>query len=97
MSHVFEVNDKTGRKIHLSEERWKHILRHNDVNITHLEYIKSTLVSPDSIISQSFDENKSNYYLYDKQMKSYLLVAVKYLNGEGFITTAFFTKHILKK
>jgi len=30
-------------------------------------------------------------------MNAYLLVAVKYLNGEGFITTAFFTKHISKK
>ena len=97
MNYVFEIIDKTGRKIHLSKERWKHILGHSDVNINHLEDIKSALVSPNSVLSQNFDKNKSNFYLYNKQMNAYLLVAVKYLNGEGFITTAFFTKHISKK
>ena len=28
MDIVFKVIDKSGRKIHLSKERWKHILKH---------------------------------------------------------------------
>lgn len=97
MSNIFEIQDKTGRKIHLSEERWKHILKHADVNVDNLDEIKLALTNPTPLMSQSFDQNKGNYYLYNKQKKSYLLVAVKYLNGDGFVTTAFFTKHISRK
>ena len=97
MDYVFEITDKTGRKIHLTKERWKHILRHTNVNTNNLEDIKAALINPTSAISQALDENKGNYYLYSKQIKSYLLVVVKYLNGEGFVITAFFTKHISKR
>jgi|SRR3989344_2836457 len=97
MDYVFEITDKTKRKIHLSEERWNHILKHTDITINNLEDIKTTLISPASIILQALDESKSNYYLYIKERKSYLLVGVKYLNGKGFITTAFFTRNISRK
>ena len=96
MENILEVIDKSGRKIHLSNERWKHILRHNDINFNHLEDIKSALIRPTYTILQAFDKTKGNYYLYNKQMKGYLFVAVKYLNGEGFVLTAFFTKNIQK-
>ena len=97
MNYIFEIEDKTGRKIYLTKERWTHILEHSDITIHNLEEIKLALTNPSAIIPQAFDEDKSNYYLYDKKRKSYLLVAVKYLNGRGFITTAFFTKHLSKK
>ena len=96
MDFVFEVVDKSGRKIHLSNERLKHILRHNDINFNHLEDVKSALIRPTYTILQAFDKTKGNYYFYNKQMKSYLLVVVKYLNGKGFVLTAFFTKNIQK-
>ena len=94
MEHVFEVVDKSGRKIHLSNERWKHILKHNNVNFSHLEDVKSALTRPTHAILQAFDKTKGNYYLYNKQMKNYLLVVVKYLNGNGYVITVFFTKNI---
>ena len=97
MDYIFEITDKTRRKIHLSDERWDHILKHTDITINNLEDIKTALISPASIILQALDESKSNYYLYIKERKSYLLVGIKYLNGSGFITTAFFTRHISRK
>ena len=84
MDYVFEITDKTKRKIHLSEERWNHILKHTDITINNLEDIKTTLISPASIILQALDESKSNYYLYMKERKSYLLVGVKHQKSLDF-------------
>ena len=42
MENIFEVIDKTGRKIHLSKERYKHIQKHHYMHDS-LEEIKSTI------------------------------------------------------
>jgi hypothetical protein len=94
--YIFEIIDKSGRKIHLSKERWEHINLHRYMS-SKLEDIKNTLVKPTLIIPQKFDDTMRNYYTYDKNKKRYLLVAVKYLNGKGYITTAFITKKIIKR
>jgi len=36
------------------------------------------------------------YYKFYKNLSKYLLVSVKYLNGEGFVITAFYTSKIEK-
>jgi len=38
-----------------------------------------------------------NYYVYYKLERHYLLVSVKYLNGEGYVATAFITRKIIKR
>ncbi|MBI2629445.1 hypothetical protein HYW74_05155 [Candidatus Pacearchaeota archaeon] len=96
MVYVLDVIDKTGRKIHLSNERWKHILRHKGIE-QYFEEIKTTLINPTLIVSHKFDDTKRNYYSYFKDKNRYLLVAVKYLNGEGYITTAFITRKIIRR
>jgi len=93
MSWVFEVIDKTGRVIHLSRERWAHIQQHPELTNT-LERIKDALQSPDTIKDFEYDPQVKWYYKYDKTRKEYLLVSVKYLNGEGFIITSFYTDTI---
>src|SRR3989344_4889504 len=95
MTYVFQIKDKFGRKIHLSKERWHHILNHKGME-NKLEDIKKTLMNPTIIIPHRHDENRSNYYLHYKEKKRYLLVAVKYLNGEGYVTTSFITRKIIK-
>ena len=61
-----------------------------------LENIQSTLKNPTTIC---YEEDETVLYFY-REFKSmeplerYLLVAVKYLNGEGFIITSFFTNKI---
>jgi hypothetical protein len=96
MENLFEVVDKTGRKIRLTEKQWSHILTHGDVGVGELENIKTALSNPSSLLVQDLDKNKGNYYLYQKERKRYLLVVVKYLNGEGFVITAFYVKDIRK-
>ena len=94
MNNVFEIVDKTGRKIRLTKERWMHITSpaslHSYIS-NYLEEIKQTLSNPDKIIESTNHENKVNYYKYYKNRKQYLKVIVKYLNGEGFVITAYFT------
>ncbi len=96
MNIVFEIKDKTGRKIHLSKERWgEHIkLEHSDIEIDEIE---STLKNPDNFIEVK--EDVYNYYKYFKHRSSgpkYLKVIVKYLNEEGFVVTAYYVKNIRK-
>jgi hypothetical protein len=94
--YVLEVIDKTGKKTHLSKERWNHI-RKKHPEIEDIELIEQTIKNPDKIVQYPFDENIYYFYKYFKNMeppKQYLLVIIKYLNGEGFIITAYLEKDI---
>ena len=48
-------------------------------------------------VEPAFKFTKANYYLFIKERKHYLLVAVRYLNGDGYVTTAFITPHVRKR
>tara|TARA_B100000315_G_scaffold214529_1_gene213162 strand:+ start:1380 stop:1706 length:327 start_codon:yes stop_codon:yes gene_type:complete len=95
--YVFEILDKTKRKIHLSKERWKHITLPSSLHsymTNYLEEIKQTLIKPDKIIQSINNDSKVNYYKYYKERKQYLKTIVKYLNGNGFVITSYFIKNI---
>ena len=97
MEYVFEVIDKSGRKIHLSKERWRHINTEHPELANYFEELKETLVNPSKITTYIYDENIKYYYKYLKEPNlttKYLLVIVKYLNGKGFIITAYFMRNI---
>jgi hypothetical protein len=97
MDYIFSIKDKTGREIYLSREKWNHICQeHPEIN-NKLEDIIKALQNPSLIVVNKFDENKRNYYLFDKEIKRYLLVAVKYLNGKDHISTAFIARNIKKR
>ncbi len=54
MNNVFEVVDKTGRKILLTKERWKHITSPSSPHAymtNHLEEVKQTLTNPNNIVN----------------------------------------------
>ena len=89
MDYIFEITDKTGRKVHLSKERWKHILKHPFMH-DQIENIKFTLEKPTEITY--FEDNEKVRYFYKefKNRDNY----EKYLNGEGYIITSFFTNKI---
>ena len=94
MDYVFELTDKRGKKIHLTKERWKHILEHQELT-NYLDEIKKTIESPVKI--EDYDEETAYYYSYLKDRNSeakYILVIVKYLNGTGFVITSYFVKNI---
>ena len=95
MTNIFEVRDKTGRTIYLSNKRWKdHILVEHPYLTNKLEEIKETLIKPTIILQSKYDEKVSYYFSWNKKTKEYLMVAVKYLNGSGFIITAYYVKNL---
>lgn len=96
---IFEIVDKSGRKIHLSKERWKHITSPSSLHpymTNYLQEIKEALTKPSKIVTHTLDNKKADYYLYIKERGVYLLVGVKYLNGDGFVTTAFLTRKLIR-
>lgn len=48
MDYVFEIKDKSGRKIHLSKERWRHI-REYHTDVENSEEILETIRKPDKM------------------------------------------------
>ena len=96
MTWIFEIQDKSGRKIHLSNERWKHIVTEHPKLSDKIEDIKDTLIHPLTIRNSKYDERVRFYYKFYKKLSKYLLVSVKYLNGEGFVITAFYTNKLEK-
>ena len=97
MEFVFEVVDKTGRKIRLTKRQWRETTIKHPSMAAYLEEIRETLIRPDAISNYSRDESIKYYYKYFKHIKSrnkYLLVIVKYLNCEGFIIKSYFERRI---
>ena len=97
MSDIFQTTDKSGRKINLTKERWTHINEEHPEVSDYLEEIQETLKNPIKIQEVDYDEDIRYYYRYYKSIESpakNLLVIVKYLNGEGFIITAYFVRSI---
>ena len=96
MDIIFETSDKTGRKIRLTNDRYKHIKKHSYMQDS-IEIIKLTINDPTTIRYNDEDESVRYFYKEYKEKppeERYLLVSVKYLNGEGFIITAFYTNKI---
>ncbi len=88
MDYVFEIIDKTKRKIRLTGKQWNHITKKHPQVANCKEEIVDTIKNPLKITDYSFDENVRYYYKYLKHKISpekYLCVIVKYLNGEGFV------------
>lgn len=96
MDNVLQVKDKTNRIICLTRERYKHILKHPDMQ-NKLEEIRECVQNPIQITTYKIEEDIKFYYKYEKQRTSkakYLRTIVRYLNGEGFIITAFYVEKI---
>ncbi len=96
MENIFEIIDKNGKKIRLTNKQWKHIQKHFKM-FESLERIKETIKFPLTIRYDEFDEKVIYFYREYKEMgpsEKYLFISVKYLNGDGFIITSFYTNKI---
>ncbi len=96
MDIIFEIGDKTRRKIRLTKKQWNHI-RKKHPEVEDPELIKETISKPHKITDYDIDESIKYYYRHYKHRSShekYLQVIVKYLNGQGFIITAQFKPYI---
>ena len=91
---IFEIQDKTGKWVYLPQKQWTHI-RQDHPGVQDIEEIKNTLENPLIINESKYDPEKVRYYYqYNKEKRRYLMVAVKYLNGKGFIITAYYTRNL---
>ena len=97
MVRLLETVDKTGKIIYLTDERYKHILKHPEMRNS-LSLIHKAIISPQKTTAPLRDQNIRYFYTYHKNHKSsakYLRVIVKYLNGKGFVITAYFVMEIV--
>lgn len=92
------LNDHQGRAVRLTHERWAHILSHPEM-ADQRPRIEETLASPDVIVATGADASVHAYHrLYEQTpvTRKYLLVAVKILEEDAFVVTAFFTSRLKK-
>lgn len=92
MNVLFEVIDKNGKHIRLTNKQYSHIMDEHPYMHKYLEEIKETLKKPDKITFYSFDVNVRYFYKSYKHLdkpNKYIFVIVKYLNGEGYIVSAY--------
>ena len=94
MDTLFEINDKSGRVITLTRKVWKHILQEHPYLSDKLENLKETLVKPFAIRYSEEQPEINCYYRHYKDAGRYLFIAVKYLNGTGFVITSFYRDKI---
>ncbi|MEK6811231.1 MAG: PBECR2 nuclease fold domain-containing protein [Nanoarchaeota archaeon] len=90
---ILNIIDKNGKEIYLTLERLKHIQKHPHMHDP-IENIKETLKNPTTI---RYENNINYFYKEFKHLdpsERYLMVSVKYLNGNGFIITSFFTNKL---
>ncbi len=74
----------------MSKKTWTHIMLRHPYMIKYEEEIKDTIQNPDKIINKPL--NKGYYYKHYKYLRApnrFILVIVKYKNGEGYIKSAY--------
>lgn len=92
--NIFEVKDKTGRKVRLTKKQWSHMTKKHPYMEKYFEEIQQTLIFPDKIANYSDKGYYYKNYKYLKASNNFVLVIVKYLNGDGFIITSYLVEKI---
>lgn len=86
--------DHNGREIRLTAERRDHILEHPEM-ADQFERIQETVKTPESVIATTADDTVHVYHRYYETTpvtSKFLLVAVKVLEDDAFVLTAFFSR-----
>lgn len=94
---LFEVSDVFDRRIRTTKNYWNKIttLKHRELKYG-ASAVKETLKKPDEVRKSITD---GTILLFSKKMKNHdiLIVAVKILNGDGFLITCYQTKDYKQK
>ncbi len=88
------LTDHAGREIRLTAERRDHILEHAEI-AEQFERIAETVKTPETIVATVADATVHVYHRYYENTpvtSKFLLVAVKLLEDDAFVLTAFFSK-----
>jgi hypothetical protein len=92
------LKDYQSRFIRLTEEHWKHILDHPEME-GQAGRIQETLLNPDIVIATFQDERVHAYHRFYDQTpvtRKYMIVCVKLLEEDAFIVTAFYSNRLKK-
>ncbi len=92
----WQVKDYTGRIVRLTKERWRHILEHPEM-IRQRPRIREVLKKPQLVLTSHHDSTVHLHYRFYPRSPvgpKHLMVAVKILEEDAFIITAFFTNEV---
>ena len=87
------LTDYKQRAVCLTDERWMHILGHPEM-VGQRERVIETLTELDIVLATAKDTAVHTYHRFYKQTpvtQKYLVVAVKILQGDAYVLTAYFT------
>ena len=93
---IRKVKDYADRWVRLTAERWRHVLRHPEMPGQERK-LRRTLREPDVVCASRLDASVHLYYrLYSRSPvgRKYLMVAVKILDRDAYVITAFFTGQV---
>lgn len=93
---VLEGQDYNNKLVRLTKKQYNHIIETHPELEGEMNKISKTVESPE-VVRLGNKENIFLFYRFFEKTQvtnKYLVLVVKYLNGEGFIITAYFTSKI---
>ncbi len=87
---IIIIKTKDRKEIALRDNQWKHIKHRHPEMSNRLNDIEDTIMRPTAVVRNSVIK----FYRFIKNEKKYIMVAVRILNGRGFIITAYLTNKI---
>ncbi|HLC71884.1 MAG TPA: hypothetical protein VJI32_07770 [Candidatus Nanoarchaeia archaeon] len=90
---LFEVLTRDGKEIRLTQKQWSHISQRHPEMQGLIEEMRQALMYPTHMLN--FSNETIKYYLFLKNKRAYIMVAVKVLSdNQGFIMTSYLTSKI---
>ena len=86
------MKTKDGKLIRLTEKQWVHVKQRHPEIVNKLGDIQNAILNPTARIQHSDETTK--FYKFIKNENRYIMVAVRILNGDGFVITAYKTRRI---
>ena len=77
----------------LTAERWQHVVEHSEM-VGQERKLRETLREPNNVLTSRLDPTVHLYYRFYRRSPvgpNYLMAAVKMLEKDAFVITAFFT------
>lgn len=96
---TLRIEDKFGRKIRLTDERYQHIIEKHPEIKGQESKIKGTIKKPELVRKSVYSRDVLLFYRHYKRTpvtEKYLAVGIKVLNSGGFVVTAYFTDRVKK-
>jgi len=90
------IRDYAGRTVRLTAERWQHLVEHSEM-VGQERKLRQTLRAPQTVLTSRLDPTVHLYYRFFRKSPvgaKHLMAAVKMLEQDAFVITAFFTDEI---